>query len=354
MPRAFLSRYTLLDQQPGSRQSLVGNRLAAILGRDSWPRLLVARIDGVNSKCRVQDPSRERNPNETESNFRQDVMMAANSPKKSQAKIFANSQLAMAILLMALLAGCGGQQAEVPEDTNSPSESIASEATSSNIQNTNPEASGLSSEGAGGAEQEPKSPPGTLELPADFESSPSATEGDSTGTKSGGIELPPDVDISGDATSADASSFVKFATWQEIDQFAKSAGRITVIDLWSLACEPCLEEFPGLVKLHQTMGDSVQCVAVDVDYDGRKSRPPEYYQKRITDFLRSVKASGFPTYISKTPSDDVFKTTKLISIPAVMIYDAKGKVVKVFVDTGEDNAFTYEKDVVPFVKSLAG
>ena len=150
MPRAFLSRYTLLDQQPGSRQSLVGNRLAAILGRDSWPRLLVARIDGVNSKCRVQDPSRERNPNETESNFRQDVMMAANSPKKSQAKIFANSQLAMAILLMALLAGCGGQQAEVPEDTNSPSESIASEATSSNIQNTNPEASGLSSEGAGG------------------------------------------------------------------------------------------------------------------------------------------------------------------------------------------------------------
>ena len=141
---------------------------------------------------------------------------------------------------------------------------------------------------------------------------------------------------------------------EEIDKFAKSAGRITVIDLWSLACEPCLEEFPGLVKLHQTMGDSVQCVAVDVDYDGRKSRPPEYYQKRIVDFLNSVKASGFPTYISKTPSDDVFKTTKLISIPAVMVYNAKGQVVKVFVDTGEDNAFTYEKDVVPFVKSLAG
>ncbi|MAI34521.1 MAG: TlpA family protein disulfide reductase [Rubripirellula sp.] len=283
-----------------------------------------------------------------ESTLRQDVMMAANSQKKSQTKIFVYSQPATAILFMAFLVGCGGQQAEVSENTLSQSESTVSE---NPPPNTNEEASDVSSDGA---KQEPKSPPGTLELPSDFESSPSATQGDSTGTKSGGIELPPDIGSSIDATSADVSPAVKFATWQEIDQFAKSAGRITVIDLWSLACEPCLEEFPGLVKLHQTMGKSVQCIAVDVDYDGRKSRPPEYYQTRIVDFLNSVKASGFPTYISKTPSDDVFETTKLISIPAVMIYDSKGEVVKVFVDTGEDNAFTYEKDVVPFVKSLAG
>ncbi len=295
-------------------------------------------------------PLGERNLYETESNFRQDAMMTANSPKQSQAKIFVYSQAVMAILLTALLAGCGGQQADVPADTTSPGESVASEAPSPNIQNPDTESSGSTADGAGGVDQQPKSPPGTLELPSDFESSPSATEGDSTGTKSGGIELPPDIDISLDATSP----AVKFATWQEIDQFAKSAGRVTVIDLWSLACEPCLEEFPGLVKLHQSMGDLVQCVAVDVDYDGRKSRPPEYYEKRIVEFLKSVKASGFPTYISTTPSDDVFKTTKLICIPAVMIYDAKGEVVKVFVDTGEENAFTYEKDVLPFVKSLAG
>ena len=353
MPRAFFSRYTLLDQKPRSRQSLAGNRLVGILGRDLRSRFLF-EIAGLDSKCRVQGPPGERNPNETESTFRQDVMMTAITPKKSQAEIFAYRQSAMVILLMVLLAGCGGQQAEVPADSSTPSNSIASEAATSNTQKTESEASGPSSEDAGGTDQEPKSPPGTLELPSDYEASPSATEGDSTGTKSGGIELPPHVGSSGEATSADVSPAVKFATWQEIDQLAKSAGRITVIDLWSLACEPCLEEFPGLVKLHQTMGDSVQCVAVDVDYDGRKSRPPEYYQKRIVEFLKSVKASGFPTYISKTPSDDVFKTTKLISIPAVMIYDAKGEVVKVFVDTGEDNAFTYEKDVVPFVKGLAG
>ncbi len=280
--------------------------------------------------------------------------MTANSPKKSPAKSFVYSQLVIALLLTVLLAGCGGHQSEVPGDTNSAGDSIPSEVPSPNIQNSITEASDASSEELGGADQVPQSPPGTLELPSDFESSPPATDGNPIGTKSGGIELPPDVDVSLDATSADDSPAVKFATWQEIEQFAKSAGRVTVIDLWSLACEPCLEEFPGLVKLHQAMGDSVQCVAVDVDYDGRKSRPPEYYQKRIVEFLSNVKASGFPTYISKTPSDDVFKMTKLICIPAVMIYDAKGEVVKVFVDTGEENAFTYEKDVVPFVKSLAG
>lgn len=284
--------------------------------------------------------------------------MPANNQKKTQTRVFNASQSATAMLLVAFWAGCNGQKSEVSDSNITQDSSNASaDATNVPISNTldsGPDSGGLSPEAAGAADTEPKSPPGTLELPSDFDSTPSANEGDANGSEPGGIELPPDVDISVDATSADTGPSVKFATWQEIDQFAKSAGRITVIDLWSLACEPCLEEFPGLVKLHQTMGDSVQCVAVDVDYDGRKSRPPEYYQKRILDFLRSVRASGFPTYISKTPSDDVFKTTKLISIPAVMIYNAKGEVVKVFVDTGEDNAFTYEKDVVPFVKSLAG
>ena len=279
--------------------------------------------------------------------------MIENTKRISQVNVFACGHCATAILLMALLAGCGGQEAGAPEDKVPGGKGTVSE-DDLTTQNTQAEDDNATSGEASATDQESESPPGTLELPSDFESSPAATESDATETKSNGIEFPPDVGSPVDSTSADASTAVKFATWQEIDQFAKSTGRITVIDLWSLACEPCLEEFPGLVKLHQTMGDSVQCVAVDVDYDGRKSRPPEYYQQRVTDFLKSVKASGFPTYISKTPSDDVFKTTKLISIPAVVIYDAKGEVVKKFVDTGEANAFTYEKDVVPFVKSLEG
>ena len=194
-------------------------------------------------------------------------------------------------------------------------------------------------------------PPGTIELPEGIDPTPG--EQKSVAPGEGGFEMPEEANVPA-SSSAAAEMEVKYGTWDEIQAVAKSAGRITVIDLWSLSCEPCLKEFPGLVKLHQTMGDSVQCIAVDLDYDGRKSRPPEHYEERVAAFLGSVKASGFPTYISQTPSDDVFAATKLPSIPAVMIYDANGEVVKVFVDAGDSIGFSYEKDVVPFVQGIAG
>ncbi len=149
----------------------------------------------------------------------------------------------------------------------------------------------------------------------------------------GGIQLPANVELPIDS-GAGAQSKVKYGTWEEIQAVAKTSGRITVVDLWSLACEPCLKEFPGLVRLHETLGSSVQCIAVDLDFDGRKTRPPEHYEERVIAFLSSVRATGFPTYISRTPSDDVYAATKLASIPAVLIYNADGEVVKVFVDAG--------------------
>jgi thiol-disulfide isomerase/thioredoxin len=134
---------------------------------------------------------------------------------------------------------------------------------------------------------------------------------------------------------------------------ARTSGRVTVVDLWSLACEPCLKEFPGLVRLHQTMGSSVQCIAVDVDFDGRTSRPPEHYEDRVTSFLEGVGASGFPSFICRTPSDDVFAAANLASIPAVLIFSAEGEVSKVFVDAGDTAGFTYQNDVLPWVSDLA-
>jgi hypothetical protein len=106
--------------------------------------------------------------------------------------------------------------------------------------------------------------------------------------------------------------------------------------------------------LHQTLGSSVQCIAVDLDYDGRKSRPPEHYEDQVVSFLRGVGASGFPVYISTTPSDDVFAATRLDSIPAVLIYNTEGELTKAFVDTGETAGFTYQDDVIPWVTKLSG
>ncbi|MCP4885594.1 MAG: TlpA family protein disulfide reductase [Planctomycetaceae bacterium] len=207
---------------------------------------------------------------------------------------------------------------------------------------------------AGGEEVERPSGGGGLELPAgdDLPDREESNSQESNG--GGGIEMPANVEIPESSSSeSPVNPAVRYATWEAIQQEVTSNGKVTVVDLWSLTCEPCLKEFPGLVQLHKTYGAKVRCVAVDLDYDGRKSRPPNFYEERVIAFLESVQASGFPIFISETPSDDVFAATKLISIPAVLIYDESGTLVKSFVDAGPDAGFSYQEDVVPYVEQLA-
>lgn len=194
--------------------------------------------------------------------------------------------------------------------------------------------------------------------PADDGSGGPAKPGD------GGIEMPelnaPANKVPANADPADSSGPVgatdvdlKFASWKEIESHAKTTGKITVVDLWSTVCEPCVKEFPGLVRLSKTMTDQVTCIGVSVDYDGRKTRPPESYADRVGAFLGAVGAE-FDNFVCNTPSDDVYSTVGLPSIPAVLIYNEKGELVKQFVDSGDTIGFSYEKDIIPFVESLAG
>ncbi|TWU42836.1 thiol-disulfide oxidoreductase [Novipirellula artificiosorum] len=191
---------------------------------------------------------------------------------------------------------------------------------------------------------------GGLELPPSedpaLETSPEPPD------KSEGLEMPP-IDSDQSSTGARASDTIAYASWQEIEQQITLVNKLTVVDFWSLSCQPCLEEFPGLVRLNKELGDKVKCMSVDVDFDGRKSRPPESYEERIVNFLTSVGAT-FPTFISQTASDEIFAELELASIPAVFVYDAEGNLVKRFVDAGETAGFSYDEDVIPFVKSLAG
>ncbi len=184
--------------------------------------------------------------------------------------------------------------------------------------------------------------PGEIELPAvDIPAAEPAQDANSAG-----LELP-------EGPIKPESAKVQYASWEEIEKFAKSTGRVTVVDLWSTVCAPCIKEFPGLVKLHTEHGDAIQCISVSVDYDGRKSRPPEWYEETVVGFLTS-QAARFPNYISQTPSDEIFETLDVVSIPAVLIFDAEGKLVKRFIDADETAGFSYEQDIIPLVTKLAG
>jgi len=190
--------------------------------------------------------------------------------------------------------------------------------------------------------------PGSLELPPGDIPPPAATE---SRPADSGIKMPTDDPV--DQSSSSTRYEIRYADWQQIQANAKTTGKVTVVDLWSLSCAPCLKEFPHLVELHQELGGQVACISVNMDYDGRKSRPPQHYAQRVEGFLESVGAGGFPTYISQPPSDDIFTGLDLASLPAVLVYDAEGTLAEMFVDAGEGTGVSYQADIKPLVAKLA-
>lgn len=177
---------------------------------------------------------------------------------------------------------------------------------------------------------------------------PSSTETTPSGSP------PSDVPADGSPDPTAAASTVAaptFASLEEVRQHIQTLGRPAVVDYWSLACQPCMDEFPGLVRLHKDQGDRVACIAVDVDFDGRKSKPPESYQEAVTAFLTEQQAP-FRSFICTTPSEDVYAGLEIDSIPTVFVFAADGSVAKKFVDAGDTAGFTYADDVVPFVEQM--
>lgn len=276
---------------------------------------------------------------------------------------------ALSPLLLAVLAGCGGGDSQTPADVSPPSDFPTA-------MNPPPVSGGSAADPAASSPAPAGTAPGTITLPDNFDPTnvPSPeTSGPNNGSKAGGLKLPPLGDQSFapvptgsiQPVSVQPASAYQFtsallqadedllraATWEEIKSEVTKTGKLTIVDVWSLACEPCLKEFPGLVAIDRDLGDSVACFAVDSDYDGRKTKPAESYRPRVEAFLKSVDAK-FPNFLCTTPNDDLFTELEIESIPAVLIFDAQGKLVRKFVDAGDDAGFTYHDNIVPFIKQL--
>lgn len=197
--------------------------------------------------------------------------------------------------------------------------------------------------------------PGSMVMPEN--PTPTRSESESTSQVSGGLEMPdsPEKESElGVSSGSDKPISLGYADWSSIRDTVSQTGKFTVVDLWSLACEPCLKEFPGLVQLQKDFQDEILCFSVNLDFDGRKTRPPESYEAEVVKFLQSVNASGIRSYVCTTASDDVFLEAKLLSIPVVMIFNSSGELVKQFVDGGETAGFSYAKDVKPALTELLG
>lgn len=145
-------------------------------------------------------------------------------------------------------------------------------------------------------------------------------------------------------------------TWKDVEELiSKNTGRIVVVDIWSTSCLPCMTEFPHLVELQKTHGEKIVCISFNVDYVGIKSKPVSEYESKVAEFLQKHRATC-TNFLSTVPSDEVFQTLELSSIPAAYVYGTDGKLRKRFDDSllvdGKEEAFTYKHDINPFVEKL--
>lgn len=158
-----------------------------------------------------------------------------------------------------------------------------------------------------------------------------------------------------DAPAAEGKVQLELLDWKQTQNLVAShKGKIVVLDAWSLSCDPCVREFPNLVKLHKQYGaKDVVCISMSCDYVGIKKMPPESYRERVLKFLTKHGAT-FQNVLSNVEADELFKQMDLSSIPAVYVYGRDGKLAKRFdnesIKTDADE-FTY-KDVTKLVEDL--
>jgi thiol-disulfide isomerase/thioredoxin len=159
--------------------------------------------------------------------------------------------------------------------------------------------------------------------------------------------------VSAAAKSDETAVDVEIRSWAETQKLiAAASGKVVVIDVWSLHCQPCVREFQGLVKLAENHPSDVACISFDIDYDGSKDNPPESYRADVLKFLKE-KHAHLRNIISNEPNEDFLNLIKLGGPPAVFVYDQKGKLIRRFDNsTPKQPEFTYEKDVIPLVEQL--
>jgi thiol-disulfide isomerase/thioredoxin len=125
---------------------------------------------------------------------------------------------------------------------------------------------------------------------------------------------------------------------------AQKRGKVVLMNFWATWCQPCVEEFPDLLKaVRAFQARGVEFIFVTID-------EPEDIQKKVMPFLEK-QGINFPTYIKRTKDNDVFINAVdgkwSGAIPATFIYDANGVLAKRFV--GQQNFKIFSEALDPLV-----
>jgi thiol-disulfide isomerase/thioredoxin len=136
-------------------------------------------------------------------------------------------------------------------------------------------------------------------------------------------------------------------------EVARHRGKVVVLDCWSTSCPPCVEEFPGLVRLAAAHPDDVVCLSLALDYEGVGT--PEEALPPVREFLGRVGAGNVTNMLATEESDLMYRKLGLASVPAVSVWRADGSLAVRYDDDHATRTlgrpFTYD-DVAATVSAL--
>lgn len=129
--------------------------------------------------------------------------------------------------------------------------------------------------------------------------------------------------------------------WREVR--ARQQGRVLLVNFWATWCEPCREEFPALVRLHNTYRErGLSLVAISMD-------EPE----SVADIAKFLKSEGaqFGSYRHDFRDFGAFVDTVNPQwgggIPASFLFDRRGKLVASW--QGANSYEEFERAVRPLL-----
>lgn len=157
----------------------------------------------------------------------------------------------------------------------------------------------------------------------------------------------------GAAPVSDAPVGLRIMDWDQTQALVKQhAGKVVVVDIWSTYCPPCRAEFPGLVKMHNELGEKVSCISVSFDYEGFDDMPVESYREKVLAFLTKNNSTLTNVLCSTAPEEVFLKKIDHASLPVVYVFDKAGNVAGQFPDPKDPAEFTYAEHVRPLVEKL--
>ena len=131
---------------------------------------------------------------------------------------------------------------------------------------------------------------------------------------------------------------------------ASKQGKVVVLDVWSTGCPPCMKSFPDLVALQRRIGpERLACVSLSLDYEGIGK--PEDVAPDVLKFLRKQQAT-FDNVLSSEEPEAIDKKLGIASIPAVLVFDTKGRLQKRFVDGSVEKQRPLDEQVEACVSAL--